>query len=111
MYSKYRGVAYRQSLRHTAAENIAVTPGADGYPGEIHHVVLGIGSVRLACYKVFAELWVDGETIDCLQNGAGGFEGYAWEIDGDDNVVKVRFVEPDGTVWEATSGLLEEVGE
>lgn len=102
MYSSYSGVAYRGSVRYQAAENIAVVPGADGYPGEPHHVVLGAGAVRLACYKVYPELWVDGSTVDCLLNGSGEFEGHRWEVDGDDDAVKVRFTEPDGTVWEAT---------
>lgn len=102
MYNSYVGVAYRGSARYPAAENVAVVPGDDGYPGEIHHVVLGTGTVRLACYKVYPELWVDGATIDCLLNGPGSFEGYSWEIEGDDDAVKVRFTEPDGTVWEAT---------
>lgn len=102
MYSSYSGVAYRGSVRYPAAENVAVVPGADGYSGDLHHVVLGTGAVRLACYKVYPELWVDGATVDCLLNGSGSFEGYNWEVEGDDDAVKVQFTEPDGTVWEAT---------
>lgn len=102
MYNSYVGVAYRGSTRYPAAENIAVVPDGEGYAGDLHHVVLGTGVVRLACYKVYPELWVDGTTVDCLLNGSGEFEGHRWEVEGDDDAVKVRFTEPDGTVWEAT---------
>jgi hypothetical protein len=84
-----------------------------------HHAVLGEKDVRLTGYKHIPMLFVKGERVDIekykqVTDGDNdyGDSKYYGEIDGykfeaeqyDGNMVKLKLIEPDGTIWESTCG-------